>query len=152
MKVILQERVANLGNVGDQVNVKPGYARNFLLPKDMAVQATPANIKAFEVRRVELEKKAEAVLATAQSRAKQLDAFSLTLTVQASDEGKLFGSIGPKDIADALVSAGHEVEKNEVDMPEGPIRQIGEHTVNLSLHSEVVAPITVIVNMVEKTH
>lgn len=152
MKVILQERIANLGNVGDQVNVKPGYARNYLLPKDMAVQATPANIEAFEARRADLEKKAEAVFSAAEERAKKMEGFALTLSVQASDEGKLFGSIGPKDIADAVTEAGHAVEKHEVDMPEGPIRMIGEYAINLHFHTEVVAPVKIIVNAVEKTH
>lgn len=143
MKIILQERVANLGNVGDQVNVTPGYARNFLLPRGKAVQASPENIVAFEARRAELEKKAADVLGAAQNRAKALNDFVVTMTAMASEEGKLFGSIGPRDIANAVSEAGHELEKSEVEMPEGPIRSLGEHTVHAHLHSEVNVAINV---------
>lgn len=145
MKVILQERVTNLGNVGDQVNVKAGFARNFLLPRGKAVQATESNIVAFEKRRVELEKKAAEVLAAAKERAAQFEGFVVTLSVQASDEGKLFGSIGPRDIATAAEEAGKKLEKSEVEMPEGPIRVIGEFPITVHLHGEVSAKITVIV-------
>lgn len=145
MKVILQERVANLGNVGDQVNVRAGFARNFLLPRGKAVQASESNIVAFEKRRVELERKAADVLAAAQERAKQFEGFVVTLSVQASDEGKLFGSIGPRDIANAAIDAGKVLEKSEVEMPEGLIRVIGEFPIAVHLHGEVSAKITVIV-------
>ena len=143
MKVILQERVVNLGNVGDQVNVKAGYARNFLLPRSKAVQATAANIKAFEVCRSELEKKAAEVLATAQKRAERLTDLTVTIASLASDEGKLFGSIGPRDIVKAVTDAGHPLEKSEVEMPEGPIRALGEYTVNIHLHGEVSTQVKV---------
>lgn len=145
MKLILQERVANLGNVGDQVDVKPGYARNFLLPRGKAVQATAKNIIAFEARRAELEKKAAEVLAAAQKRAQVLNDFVVTIEALASDEGKLFGSLGPRDIADAVTQAGHPLEKSEVEMPNGPIRMLGEHTVKAHLHTEVNVTINVTV-------
>lgn len=146
MKVILQERVANLGNVGEQVNVKAGFARNYLLPRGKAIQATESNIVAFEKRRVELEKKAAEVLAAAKTRAAQLEGMVVTLSVQASEEGKLFGSIGPRDIAKAVVDAGKTLEKSEVEMPEGPIRVVGEFPIALHLHGEVSAKITLVVN------
>lgn len=145
MKIILQERVTNLGNVGDQVNVKAGFARNFLLPRGKAVQATESNIVAFEKHRADLEKKAAEVLAAASARAAQFEGFVVTLAVQASDEGKLFGSIGPRDIAKAAEDAGKMLEKSEVEMPEGPIRVVGEFPLTVHLHGEVSAKIMVIV-------
>ncbi len=145
MKVILQEKVVNLGNVGDQVNVKPGYARNFLLPNNKAVQATENNIIAFEAKRVELEKKAAAMLASAKKRADSFENFVVTIASMAGDEGKLFGSIGPRDIAKAATDAGHELEKSEIEMPEGPIRTLGETVISLHLHGEVSAKIKVVV-------
>ena len=145
MKVILQERVTNFGNVGDSVNVRAGFARNFLLPRGKAVQATESNIVAFEKRRVELERKAAEVLAAAKERATQFEGFVVTLSVQASEEGKLFGSIGPRDIAKAAEDAGKMLEKSEVEMPEGPIRVVGEFPITVHLHGEVSAKITVIV-------
>jgi large subunit ribosomal protein L9 len=146
MKVILQERVTNLGNVGDQVNVRAGYARNYLLPRSKAVQATEGNVVAFEKRRAELEKKAAEVLAAAKERAIQLEGFVVTMAVQASEEGKLFGSVGPRDIAKAAHDAGKTLEKSEVEMPEGPIRVVGEYPIMVHLHGEVSAKITVIIN------
>lgn len=146
MKVILQERITNLGNVGDQVNVKAGYARNFLLPRNKAVQATASNIVAFEKRRVELEKLAAEVFAAAEQRAALLEGHLVTLTVQASEEGKLFGSVGPRDIAKAVTDSGKILEKSEVEMPEGPIRTVGEYVVTVHLHGEVHAKIKVVVN------
>ncbi|PIZ03853.1 MAG: 50S ribosomal protein L9 [Gammaproteobacteria bacterium CG_4_10_14_0_8_um_filter_38_16] len=148
MKVILQERVMNLGNVGDQVTVKSGYARNFLLPRGKAVQATEGNVIAFEKRRAELEKKAAEVLSAAKERATQLEGHVVTLTAQASEEGKLFGSIGPRDIAKAVHDSGKALEKSEVEMPEGPIRMVGEFTIGIHLHGEVSAKIKLIVNPV----
>src|SRR3990167_626315 len=145
MKVILQERVTNLGVVGDQVNVKPGYARNFLLPRGKAVQATESNIVLFEKRRIELEKKAAEVLAKAQERAKQFEDYVVSMAVQASEEGKLFGSIGPRDIAKAVNDTGKALEKSEIEMPEGPIRVVGESIVTLQLHGEVHIKIKVVV-------
>lgn len=146
MKVILQERVTNLGNVGDQVNVKPGFARNYLLPRGKAVQATENNIVAFEKRRAELEKKAAEVLAAAKERVTHLEGHVVTLAVQASEEGKLFGSISPRDIAKAVRDSGKALEKSEVEMPEGPIRTVGEFSITVHLHGEVSAKIKVIVN------
>jgi large subunit ribosomal protein L9 len=146
MKVILQERVTNLGNVGDQVNVKAGYARNLLLPRGKAIQATPSNIVAFEKRRVELEKNAAKVLADAQKRAETFEGVVITMAVQASEEGKLFGSVGPRDIAKAVTDSGKALEKSEVEMPEGPIRTVGETTVTVHLHGEVQTKIKVVVN------
>lgn len=146
MKVILQERVTNLGNVGDQVNVKPGFARNYLLPRGKAVQATENNVVAFEKRRAELEKKAAEVLAAAKERATQLEGHVVTLTAQASEEGKLFGSITPRDIAKAVHDSGKALEKSEVEMPEGPIRVVGEFSITVHLHGEVNAKIKVVVN------
>ena|SRR3989338_1554037 len=146
MKVILQERVTNLGNVGDSVNVRRGYARNFLLPRGKAVQATETNLIAFEKRRVELEKKAAEVLASAQQRAEAIEGHQITLAVQASEEGKLFGSIGPRDIAKAATDAGKPLEKSEIEMPEGPIRAVGEYTIAVHLHGEVHANIKVVIN------
>lgn len=148
MKVILQERVTNLGNVGDQVNVKAGFARNYLLPRSKAVQATPSNILAFEKRRAELEKKAAEVMAAAKKRAEELEGFVVTITAQASEEGKLFGSIGPRDIAKAATDAGKAIEKSEVEMPEGPIRVLGETMITVHLHGEIHAKIKVIVNLI----
>ena len=146
MKVILQERVTNLGNVGDQVNVKAGYARNFLFPRDKALPATANNILVFEKRRAELEKMAAEVFAAAQVRAASFEGYVVTLSAAASEEGKLFGSIGPRDIAKAVTASGKALEKSEVEMPEGPIRALGEYAITVHLHGEVHAKITVIVN------
>lgn len=146
MKVILQQRVTNLGNVGDQVNVRAGYARNFLLPRGMAVQATQSNVIEFEKRRAELEKAAAEVLAAAKARAATFDGLVLTMVAEASDEGKLFGSIGPREIAKAASDNGHALEKSEVEMPEGPIRVAGETIVTAHLHGEISVKIKVVVN------
>jgi large subunit ribosomal protein L9 len=143
MRVILQEKVANLGDVGDQVSVKPGYGRNFLLPQGKAVMATADNIADFEKRRAELEKKAAEVLASAEKRAGELAKVTVTIEAQASDEGKLFGSVGPRDVADAVTETGIELAKSEVLLPEGPIRAVGEYDVAVQLHSEVVTNIKV---------
>ncbi len=141
MKVILQEKIGHLGNVGDQVTVKAGYGRNFLIPRGKAVQATPSNIEQFEKRRAQLEKAAADVLASAKARADKLSTLTVSVEANASDEGKLFGSIGPRDVADAICNAGVEVEKSEVSMPEGPIRMIGEYDIALQLHSDVEATV-----------
>jgi large subunit ribosomal protein L9 len=137
MEVILLEKVANLGTLGNKVNVKAGYGRNFLLPYGKAVPATEANLKAFEERRAELEKAAAEKLAVAQARAEALEGASFTIGSKAGDEGKLFGSIGVRDIADAITTAGTEVDRSEVRLPEGPLRAIGEYDVELQLHSDV---------------
>ncbi|MBK1853129.1 MULTISPECIES: 50S ribosomal protein L9 [unclassified Marinobacter] len=137
MEVILLEKVANLGTLGDKVKVKSGYGRNFLLPYGKAAPATEANLKAFEERRAELEKAAAEKLSAAQSRAEALEGASFTVTSKAGDEGKLFGSIGVRDIADVITAAGTDVEKSEVRLPEGPLRATGEYEIELHLHSDV---------------
>ncbi|MCW8901628.1 MAG: 50S ribosomal protein L9 [Gammaproteobacteria bacterium] len=145
MEVILLERVANLGNLGDRVTVRGGYGRNFLVPGKKAVPANEANIAEFESRRAELEKAAAEVLATAQSRAEAVAAVaSITIKANAADEGKLFGSIGVTDIVDALSAAGVEVERREVSLPEA-IHHVGEYEVSIQLHSDVTQNIQVIV-------
>ncbi|AWX15832.1 50S ribosomal protein L9 [Mergibacter septicus] len=146
MQVILLDKVVHLGNVGDQVNVKSGYARNFLIPKGKAVMATKANIEYFEARRAELEAKAAAALAAAQARADKLSALAtITIASKAGDEGRLFGSIGTRDIADAVTKAGVEVAKSEVRLSEGPLRTLGEHEVRFQLHGEVFATLNVVI-------
>ncbi len=147
MQVILKEDVANLGKVGNKVSIKAGYGRNYLLPLGMAVLATDKNIKDFEVKRAELEKTAQEVHAAAQTRAEKIAELEIIIPASAGDEGKLFGSIGPRDIANWVTQLGTEkgvaVAKKEVIMPEGPIRQVGEHTINLKLHSEVALSIKI---------
>lgn len=143
MRVILQEKVAKLGKVGDQVEVKPGYGRNYLIPNGIAVPATEKNIAEFEKRRIEFEKKAAEVLTVAQARAEKLKDLTVTIEVQASEEGKLFGSVGLRDVVDAVSKQGIDIEKREVLLPEGPIRQVGEYAISLQLHSEVVVAIKV---------
>lgn len=145
MEVILLEKIANLGNLGDKVNVKSGFGRNFLLPQGKAVMANAANLEAFEARRAELEKAAADKLASAQARANELAELVVTITANAGDEGKLFGSIGTRDIADALTAAGIAVEKSEIRLPEGALRNIGEYDVAVHLHTDVDAAIKVVV-------
>ena len=146
MEVILLEKVANLGNLGDKVNVRPGYGRNFLVPKQKAVSATKANLAMFEERRAELEKAAAETLAAAQARAAQLEGLGvITLKANASDEGKLFGSIAVSDIATAVTTAGVEVTKQEVSMPEGAIHTIGEYDISIHVHSDVAQTVKVVV-------
>ncbi|UAX42210.1 50S ribosomal protein L9 [Pasteurella canis] len=146
MQVILLDKVVHLGNIGDQVNVKSGFARNFLIPQGKAVMATKANIEHFEVRRAELEAKAAEVLAAAQARAAKLTELgSVTITSKAGDEGRLFGSITTRDVADAVTSAGVEVAKSEVRLSTGPLRTLGEHEVKFQLHGEVFATVNVII-------
>jgi large subunit ribosomal protein L9 len=146
MDVILLQKVANLGNIGDRVRVKSGFGRNFLLPSGKATLATAANVAKFEAQRVELERKAAADLAAAQARAAALKDFKLSLTAKAGTEGKLFGSVGTSDIAEALTAAGHPVERAEVRMSTGPIRTTGEHVLVLHLHADVDVelPVTVV--------
>ena len=145
MEVILLEKVANLGELGDKVTVKAGFGRNFLLPQGKATAATAENISLFEARRAELEKPAAAKLAVAQARAEKLNELVVTITANVGEEGKLFGSIGTQDIADALTAAGVEVAKSEVSLPQGTIRQAGEFEISLQLHSEVTAAIKLVV-------
>lgn len=139
MEVILLENVANLGTLGDKVNVRPGYGRNYLMPQKKAVPANKENVAMFEARRAELEKAAAEALDAARSRAEQIAALGqVVITAQAGEEGKLFGSVAVADIADAVTSAGVELEKREVNLPEGPIRLTGEYEVELQLHAEVM--------------
>jgi large subunit ribosomal protein L9 len=145
MEIILLEKVDNVGGIGDRVKVKSGYARNYLLPQGKATLATPENIAKFEKIRVDLEKKAATELAAAQERAQKLAGTVLRLKAEAGTEGKLFGSIGTVDIAEACAALGVAIERSEVRMPDGPIRIVGEHHVDLHLHTDVNVPITVIV-------
>jgi large subunit ribosomal protein L9 len=137
MEIILLEKVANLGNIGDRVEVNPGYGRNFLLPKGKATLATSANITVFEARRAELELKQAQELAAAQERMEQLQAMTLRVAAKAGSEGKLFGSLGTMDIVEACAAAGVIVERKQVRLPNGPIRTVGEHVIDLHLHSDV---------------
>ncbi len=139
MQIILLEKIVNLGSLGDAVNVRAGYARNFLFPQGKAVPATKANVEAFEARRAELEADAAAKLAEANARKAKIDALELSIAVKAGDEGKMFGSLGNRDIADLVVAAGVEVTKAEVRLPEGPIRALGAFEVDVQLHAEVTA-------------
>ncbi|WP_420068120.1 50S ribosomal protein L9 [Actinobacillus pleuropneumoniae] len=144
MQVILLDKVAHLGSVGDQVTVKSGFARNFLIPQGKAVMATAANIAHFEARRAELEAKAAEALAAAQARAAKIAEIAVvSVSATAGDDGRLFGSISAKDIADALTAAGVAVAKSEVRLSEGPLRTIGEHEVKVHLHPEVNAAVTI---------
>lgn len=143
MQVILLEKIKNLGALGDTVNVKAGYGRNFLIPQKKAVFATPGNVKMFEERREELEKKAAQVLAKAEQRAAKLNDVSILISAQASDEGKLYGSIGIAEIEKALLDKSHEVSKREILMPEGPFHEIGQFAVEIQVHSDVVATVGV---------
>ncbi|AAF93542.1 TPA: 50S ribosomal protein L9 [Vibrio cholerae] len=140
MQVILLDKIGNLGSLGDTVNVKSGYARNFLIPQGKAVMATKANVAMFESRRAELEAKVAEQLAAAQTRADQVNALeAVVIASKAGDEGKLFGSIGTRDIADAITAAGVKVSKSEVRLPEGALRNVGAYEVSVQLHSEVFA-------------
>src|SRR5689334_24989217 len=142
MDVILLEKVKNLGDLGDTVKVKPGYGRNFLLPQGKALPATPSNVKVFEARKAELLKKAGDSLNAAKMRAEKFNGKTLTIKALTAEEGKLYGSIGPSDVVRAAQAAGLDLKKAEVDMPTGPIRQIGSFPVTLRLHTEVEASIT----------
>ncbi|HEJ2451875.1 TPA: 50S ribosomal protein L9 [Vibrio cholerae] len=140
MQVILLDKIGNLGSLGDTVNVKSGYARNFLIPQGKAVMATKSNVAMFESRRAELEAKVAEQLAAAQTRADQVNALeAVVIASKAGDEGKLFGSIGTRDIADAITAAGVKVSKSEVRLPEGALRNVGAYEVSVQLHSEVFA-------------
>ena len=146
MQVILLDKIAHLGKVGDQVNVKSGFARNYLIPQGKAVMATKANIEHFEARRAELEEKAAQALAAAVDRATRLEALgSVTIASKAGDEGRLFGSIGTRDIADAITAKGVEVAKSEVRLPNGLIRTLGEHQVTFQFHGEVFSHLNVVI-------
>ena len=145
MEVILLEKVENLGGLGDRVNVKPGYGRNFLIPSGKATPATEEHVKAFEARRAELEKTAADAVAEAEARRARLADMTITIKAKAGDEGKLFGSIGTADIAAAIVADGVEVERSEVRLPEGAFRQLGEYRVQIHLHTDVNTELTLVI-------
>jgi large subunit ribosomal protein L9 len=143
MNVILLETVENLGSIGDLVKVKAGYGRNFLLPQGKAMLATAENMKVIEARRAELEKVAAEELAKAKERAKAFDSLEVVIQANAGSEGKLFGSVGPADIVEALAAVQVEAERAEIRMPEGPIQELGEFTIGVHLHSEIDADVLV---------
>ena len=145
MQIILLEKVVNLGNLGDVVKVKDGYARNFLIPQRMAKRATPAALAEFEARRADLEKAAAEKLAAAQAEAEKLNGVAVSVARKAGMEGRLFGSVGNADIADALKAAGFTIDKSAVRMPEGPLKAIGEFPLDIALHTDVLATVTVAV-------
>jgi large subunit ribosomal protein L9 len=149
MEIILLEKVDNVGGIGDKVRVKSGYARNYLIPQGKATLATPANVAKFEARRAELEAKAASELAAAQARAKKLEGVVLKITMPAGTEGKLFGSVGTLDIAEAVAKHGVAVERSEVRLPEGPLRVAGEHQIELHLHSDVNVDLRVVIEAEE---
>jgi large subunit ribosomal protein L9 len=145
MQLILLQKVVNLGSLGDKVDVKPGYGRNFLVPQGKAVPATPANIAEFEAKRADYEAKANDALAAAEARKAKLEDTSVTIYANASTEGKLYGSVGPREIADALTKAGTTVEKSEVILGEGAFRHVGEYEAVLHLHADVETTVKVVV-------
>ena len=143
MHVILLEKVRNLGNLGDKVNVKPGYGRNFLIPQNKAVFATDKNVELFNQRRAELEKKAQVALSTAEQRAAKLNDITVIISAQASDDGKLYGSVGANEVQDALLAKSLDVSKREIVMPDGPLHSIGQYIVEIHVHSDVIANLQV---------
>jgi large subunit ribosomal protein L9 len=143
MQVILMEKVANLGNLGDVVKVKDGYARNFLIPHGKARRATDANLKEFESKRADLEKAQNAALAKAQEHGAKLEGFMLQITQKAGPDGRLFGSVTNYDIVEALKTQGHEVERANIRMPQGPLKQVGDYPIQIALHTDVAVTITV---------
>jgi len=143
MQIILLEKIANVGNLGDVVKVKAGFARNFLIPKGMAKRATPENLKLLEERRSELEKAASDKLSAAQALGEKLEGTGVKILQKAGVDGRLFGSVGTADIVEALAAQGVTVEKGQVRMPSGPIKTVGEHPVTIALHTDVAAHITV---------
>jgi large subunit ribosomal protein L9 len=145
MQIILMEKVANLGELGDVVKVKDGYARNFLIPHGKAKRATPDNLKAFESRRAELEKAQADVLAKAQERGSRLDGLTVQITQKAGPDGRLFGSVTNYDIVEALKKQGHEVERANIRMPQGPLKQVGEYPLQIGLHTDVTVTVKVAV-------
>ena len=143
MKVILLESLPNVGDIGAEVEVANGYARNYLLPQNKAIKSTASNREYFEQKRAELEKIAAEKLQEAQTRAEKLASCKIIIKANASEEGKLYGSVAPRDIVIAFAEQGHEVSKSEIDMIEGAIRDLGEHAISLHLHSKVSTPITI---------
>lgn len=146
MQVILLEKVENLGEIGDKVNVKPGFGRNFLLPQGKATVASVENVAIFEAKRAELEAKQANDLAAAQARAKQFESLTVSIAAKVGVEGKLFGSLGTVDIAEACAAAGVDIQRSEVRLPDGPLRSVGDHDVELHLHSDV--NVNIVVNVV----
>ena len=145
MELILLQKVTNLGGLGDKVKVKPGYGRNYLVPQGKAVRATEANVAAFEAKRAEYEAKSNALLSDAEARKAKFEGGAVTIKANASTEGKLFGSVGPRDIAEAFTAAGLPLEKSEVVMGEGPLRKTGEFDVLIHLHADVETTVKVTV-------
>jgi len=143
MQVILMEKVANLGELGDVVKVKDGFARNFLIPHGKAKRATPENLKAFESRRADLEKAQAEVLAKAQERGAKLDGLTIQISQKAGPDGRLFGSVTNYDIVEALKAQGHEVERSMIRMPQGPLKQVGEYPLQIALHTDVTVTVKV---------
>ena len=143
MQVILMEKVVNLGGLGDVVKVKDGFARNFLIPHGKAKRATEANLKAFESRRAELEKAQAETLGRAKSRGEKLEGLTVQITQKAGPDGRLFGSVTNYDIVEALTKQGHEVERANVRMPQGPLKQVGEYPIQIALHTDVTVSIKV---------
>ena len=143
MQVILMEKIAKLGQLGDVVKVKQGYGRNYLIPQGKAKRATESNIAEFEAKRAELEKHQAEVLAEARARAEKLEGFMVQITEKAGEDGRLFGSVGTIDIAEALQAQGFEVNRSEIRMPAGPLKQIGDFPLEVALHADVKATITV---------
>ncbi len=143
MEVILLEKIEKLGNIGEQVNVKSGYGRNYLLPQGMATAATVENIAIFEARRAELEAKQAEEVSSAQARAEKLEGLELSITAKSGVEGKLFGSLGTIDIAEAATNAGVEIERSEVRLPDGPLRAVGEYDIEIHLHANLNVAIKV---------
>ena len=145
MQVILLEKVVNVGNLGDVVKVKDGYARNFLIPQKMARRATSSAVAEFEVKRAELEKAAAEKLGAAQAQGEKLNGMTITIAQKAGVDGRLFGSVTNFDIAEALIKQGFAVEKAQVRLPTGPLKTTGEHPVSVALHTDVVVDVTVAV-------
>ncbi|MGD0958767.1 MAG: 50S ribosomal protein L9 [Methylomonas sp.] len=143
MEVILLEKTANLGNLGDKVTIKPGYGRNYLIPQGKAVHASPKKIKEFEERRAELEKQASEKLAAATARGEAISKLEVVIAHKTGDEGRLFGSVGTQTIAEAISAAGVKVEKHEVRLPKGVIRHIGGYDIDINLHTDVVVTLAV---------
>src|SRR3954467_3705103 len=143
MQVILMEKVANLGNLGDVVKVKDGFARNFLIPHGKAKRATQDNLKAFEARRAELEKAQNEQLTKAQERGTKLEGLTIQITQKAGVDGRLFGSVTNYDVVEALKKQGHEVERSQIRMPQGALKQVGDFPLQVALHTDVTATITV---------
>ncbi len=145
MNIILLERVGSMGDLGDEITVKAGFARNYLIPKGKAVRATANNRKEFEARRAELERAASDRLTQAKGRSAQLEDLTVTIVVKAGEEGKLYGSVGTQDVADAINAQGADVSRSEIRMPEGVIRSIGEYEIDVQLHSDVTVTVPVAV-------